>query len=282
MKKYSTIIICFTLSVFAFRVFSQDSIHIRTVASHKNKYFKMTVRNAPSFTLQFSGAYSYGVFELAANDNGDFSSSEFVNGDNFGVRHGIGGSLVTKIPLHEEGNIRLNISGSFNTFSSKFSKVNVSRISIPEFVKYNVFTVGLGIENNFTPKYNFKTLIGFSFIGSLISGNARVNLDAANPTNISSLNIKPAFRLGVEIFSGFEYLISNNLGLNFGFQFTHANLWLKHSQTSNSPQDIYLNDKRVNTTMPFAGWKQFAFGSFFGGVNIYFGINEKEYVFRKD
>lgn len=258
--------------------FPQDKIGTKASEPRGIKYVKMTIRSAPRLTFEFSGHYNYGVYELSANDNGDFSSSEFIDGDNFGVRHGFGGTLVAKIPLHEKGNIRLNISGGYNQFNSKYNKY-LSGDPEAGFATYNVFVGGLGLENNFTPNHRFKTLVGASFITSYINGNAKVHSSELN----SSVNLKilPAFRLGVSFFSGLEYLVKDNFGLNCGFRFTHANLWLKDSKVTSNPNEIYLNDKKVPEELPYTGWKQFAWGSFYGGVNIYFGVIQKNYTVKK-
>jgi hypothetical protein len=243
-----------------------------TPGTHKITMINMMVRTAPSFTIQVNGMYDYGVFELSGKDNGDFNANQFILGENFGVRHGIGGSITAKIPLHQRGNIRLNISVLYNNFGNKLIDMKDGG-----YAKYNVFSGGVGIENNFTPSFKIKTLIGASLIGSVISGKAFIVL----PDKSYNLNINPAFRLGVMVYSGFEYLLSNNLGFNFGFNFTHANLWFKSSKVSNDPNSINLNDKRVTPRQPYTGWKQFAWGSFYGGLNIYFGIKEKNYYYRK-
>ena len=247
--------------------------------NNSDQYFRLTLRNAPPFTLQISGLYDYGIYELSADDNGDFNPEEFAKGENFGVRHGLGGNITAKIPLHEKGNIRFNISASFNNFSSTYEKINSNPRNVAQFAKYNVFSGGVGVENNFTPTYKFKTLVGASLLASVISGSANIELDPnSDPT---TLKIIPAFRLGINVYSGFEYELNQTVGFNFGIQFTHANLWLKSNKASNSANEIYLNDSKLNTCIPFSGWKQFAYGSFFGGVNIYFGVNEKQYVYRK-
>lgn len=279
MKTLIISLLSFLILFYTSSVSGQDSSQ-SNVITPKIHYYEVVVRTPPTFTLQFSLGYNYGVYELSANDNGDFSSEEFLNGKNFGVRHGIGGNVVAKIPLHKKGYLRLNISASFNYFSSKFSKANVGFIDSRQFVKYNAFSGGVGIENNFTPSLKFKTLVGISFLASIISGNAGLVLEP-DKTVLTSLSIKPAFRLGVAVYSGFEYLVNNDFGLNFGFQFTHANLLLKKSEPSSNTDEIYLNDKKVSPKIPFSGFKQFAFGSFFGGVNIYFGVNKKDYIIRK-
>jgi hypothetical protein len=248
----------------------------RKLVANKTTYAKLTIRSAPKFTLQISGGYDYGVYELSGNNNGDFSSEEFEKGENFGVRHGFGGSVTLKVALHQKGNIRLNISALYNEFSSKYSKMNVGFYG-PEFVNYDVYSGVIGVENNFTPNFKFKTMVGGGFIASVISGNARIYSENS-PVD---LNIIPAFRLGVTVFSGAEYALNNWLGVNFGFRFTHANLWFKQTKESDNPNEVYLNDKRVSPRMPYSGFRQFAWGSFNAGVNFYFGIKEKQYIIKQ-
>jgi hypothetical protein len=264
-----------TLSVFisllpAVNLYAQISNGSQPQKTH----WKMTIRNAPALTLQFSGGYNYGVYELSGNDNGDFSPVELRDGRNFGVRHGVGGGLTVKIPLHERGNIRLNVAGLYNYFSSNFNKLN-REFGQSVYATYRVISGEVGVENNFTPNHRIKTLVGGGFVASIISGKARVVNDGPD------LTIKPAFRLGVSVYSGLEYMLSNRIGLNFEFKFTHANLLLKKSKQSDNANEIYLNDARTGGTIPYSGFKQFAWGSFYGGVNVYFGIKEKSYVYRK-
>jgi hypothetical protein len=275
ISKFFIVIIVFSV---VSTLYPQDENGIRASGSRGIKYVKMIIRSAPKLTFEFNGQYNYGVYELSANDNGDFSPTEFVKGENFGVRHGFGGTVVAKIPLHERGNIRLNISGGYNIFNSKYNKY-LSGDPEAGYATYNVLVGGLGLENNFTPNHRFKTLIGASLITSCIYGDARI-YNAELKRNVD-LRILPAFRLGVSVFSGLEYLVKDNFGLNLGFRFTHANLWLKNSKVSKNPDEIYLNDKRVYPWVTYTGWKQFAWGSFYGGVNVYFGITQKSYVVKK-
>jgi hypothetical protein len=239
---------------------------------------KLTIRSAPAFTIEFNGHYDFGVYELSANNNGDFSSAQFTKGENFGVRHGFGGTAVIKISIHDKGYLRLCFCGSYNRFSSKFSKYMENQ-SETEYALYNVFSFGAGIENSFTPGYKFKPLIGIGVICSVISGDARVFDE--NTKNYRDLKINPAFRLGLTLYSGLEYLINNRIGLNCGIKIVHANLWLKNTKVSENPNEIYLNDERVVPRIPFSGFRQFMWGALYGGVNIYFGIIQKDYYFRK-
>jgi len=249
---------------------------ILSAQTENQEQVKLIIRNAPTFTIEGSINYDYGVYELSGNYNGDFSPDQFINGENFGVRHGIGGIITVKVPLHKKGHIRGSFSVSYNNFSSKYSKA-LENLSEADFVKYNVISGILGVENSFTPSYKFKTYVGIGLIGSVISGKAKITADEIS----NNLTISPAFRLGITLNSGVEYMLTNRMGLNCGIRFTHANLWLKESKVSENPNEIYLNDKKVTTTLPYAGFKQFAWGSFFAGVNYYFGIFQKEYIYPK-
>ncbi len=244
--------------------------------NQKHDYLKLIVRNAPSLTVQLIMNYDYGVFELSGNDNGDLNADEFINGKNFGVRHGIGAELSAKYPLHKSGNLRLTGSLMYNKFTSKFNKVLVNNKE-QDFVKYDVYSVVIGIEDNFNPGLKIRAFTGLGFTGSIITGNSRIS----STKGISDYNIKPAFRLGLNVYSGFEYLVTKNLGLSFGLKFTHANLWLKESKADINPGEIYLNDQKVSNGQLYSGYRQFAWGSFEIGFNYYIGVMEKVYYYRK-
>jgi len=242
----------------------------------EHDYFTLTIRNAPTLTFQFGIDYDYGVFELSANDNGDLNNDQFISGKNFGVRHGFGVNMTAKYPLHRAGNLRLTGVFMYNRFTSKFNKV-FTDVKEQDFVKYDVYSLGLGIEDNFNPGLKLRAYAGIGLMGSVISGSARIT-DAEVSRGLS---INPAFRLGVNIYSGFEYLLNKNVGLSFGLKFTHANLWLKKSSVSEDPLVINLNDQKVSNGQLYSGYRQFAWGSFGFGINYYLGVNEKIYYYRK-
>ena len=279
MKLKNFVLASVILLITLLKIFSQTNT-FRTISDstedRKEDYIMLTVRNAPKLTVQFNFDYDFGLFELSANDNGDLHTDEFINGQNFGVRHGLGAGITVKIPLHEQGKFRLNTSVMYNGFSSKFNKVFVSS-SEYDYVKYNVISGSVGIENNFTPSFKVKAFIGIGIQGSVIFGSARITQENVP----SELKILPAFRVGVNLFSGLEYMVFNNLGFTFGLKISHANLWLKESKESGIPGEIYLNDKRVSNKYPFAGFRQFAWGSLSTGINYYFGVKEKHYIFKK-
>ena len=225
---------------------------------------------APRVTLQLSFNYNIGHLDLAANENTTFHKEDFIGGSNFGTRYGYGVTLTGKVALHKAGNVRLNVTAGYNRFQSNF----VISESPEGKVTYNVFSGGLGIENSFTPAKKFKPYVGLDIVASMIGGKALFTTD----TTDFDLKIKNSFRFGVSFNLGFEYAFNNKVGMNLGYKITHANIVGKESKISASLNETYLNDNKVTTgqSIPYAGWKQFMYSSFYAGINFYFGMKNKK------
>jgi hypothetical protein len=271
------LLVLFLLSLTS-SVYSQDTGYKDTNYTSHPEYIRAVIRSVPRLTVEFDGHYNFGIFELSADNNGDFSSSQFIDGQNFGVRQGYGLTAMCKLNIQREGHFRLTFFGSFNRFSSGLNKV-LANGGEGVFANYNVYSTGIGVENCFTPTYKFKPLVGIGLIGSVIGGSARVVEE--DGVTYRDLNINPAFRLGVMVYSGFEYLLNNRFGFNCGLKLTHANLWLKNTKASDNPNDINLNDQRVSPRLPYSGWRQFVWGELYAGINYYFGISQKVYIIKK-
>ena len=225
---------------------------------------------APRVTLQLSFNYNIGHLDLAANENTSFNKNDFIAGSNFGTRYGFGANLTGKIALHKEGNVRLNVTAGYNRFMSNF----VISESPQGKVSYNVFSGGLGIENNFTPAKKFKPYVGFELVASMISGNAVLATDSTD----FELKIKNSVRFGATFNMGFEYAFNNKVGFNLGYKITHANIIGKQSKVPTSLSETTLNDDKVTSgeAVPYGGWKQFLYSSFYAGINFYFGMKNKK------
>jgi hypothetical protein len=223
---------------------------------------------APVFTLQISGFYNIGLMDLAANDNTNFNKANFVGGRDFGTRYGYGVGFTAKLALHKKGNLRLTFSGFYNRFQSNFviSKSPEGKVS------YNLFSGGLGIENNFTPDKQFKYYVGLELVPSLINGNATLQTDTLD----FKLKIKNSFRIGLTANLGLEYAFNNYFGINLGMKLVHANILLRESKKSSNIYETYMNDEKTTAIIPYAGWKQFFYASFYTGFNIYFGMKNKK------
>jgi hypothetical protein len=262
--KYFTLLFVFLPSV----LLSQNKTDTSYISIAPVSVQKLLVNGkAPVVTLQLSGYYDIGLTDLASNDNAKFQKADFINGRDYGTRYGWGISLTGKISLQKEGYLRLLVSSAFNKFQSYF----IVGDSPDGRVSYNVFSWGLGLENNFTPDRKLKYYVGFEIVPSLIYGTAELNTDSS----VFNLKIKNSFRLGLSANFGFEYAFSNYLGMNFGMKFTHVNILLKESKASSNPNEIYLNDDKTNLNIPYAGWKQFFYTSFYTGLNFYFGAKNK-------
>lgn len=266
MKNYIRFFVLSILIISNVTLFSQDTSYNAIATPKILRIIKPG--KAPFLTIQFSASYNNGLMDLAANDNTAFHTSDFVNGKNFGTRHGFGFILTGKIALHQEGNIRLNISAMYNRLQSNF----LISASPEGKVGYNVMSGGLGLEDNFTPDRPFKPYIGFDIIPSLISGTA---VWKTNTTD-SNLTIKSSFRIGLSVNFGFEYALTNNAGINVGLRLTHANLFFKDAKNSTKPNETYLNDAQYSASIPYSGWKQFFYGSMYIGFNYYFGMKNKK------
>lgn len=225
---------------------------------------------APRVTISVNANYHLGHLDMASNDNTIFRAGDFIAGRNFGTRHGYGFALTGKFALHKKGNVRLNATGSYNRFQSNF----IISESPEGKVSYNVFGAALGIENNFTPDRKFKPFIAVDLIASFISGDATFITDSTD----FNLKIKNAVRFGASFNLGFEYAFDNSIGFTAGYKLTQANIIGKQNKVSTNTGETYLNDDKLKPgeEIPFAGWKQFMYSSFYTGINFYFGMRNKK------
>jgi opacity protein-like surface antigen len=256
--------------------FSQDSdvmIKYDTVRIKRTRIVKIaTIRTVPKFILHVSGGLNVGALELTSH-NGGFSREDYNTGKNFSVRNGYGFNIIGKIPLSKKGSFWLDIISGFDRFQSDLMTDNTEEGK----VSYNSINFGLGIEYNFTPTHKVKYYFGFNPLFSFISGDAQLS----NPDNNRvDVNITSSFRMGYQAFLGLDYALANNVGINCGLRFTHANLLLKNTETPiEDPNEftptssVPLNDDSTVGPIQFGGWKQFAY--FTGNVGISFFFNTK-------
>jgi len=225
---------------------------------------------APKVTLSLNFNYHIGHLDLAGNENTVFRKADFESGATFGTRYGYGGSLTGKFALHKQGNLRLNVTASYQNFLSNF----IISKSPEGKVNYNIMSGGLGFENNFNPDKKIKPYVGVDFIVSMIKGEATLQTDSTEFV----LNIKNSVRFGAALNLGFEYAFSNRVGVNIGYRLTYANLIGKKSKASSGISETYLNDEKLSASeiIPYAGWKQFVFSTFTAGINFYFGMKNKK------
>lgn len=263
--KYSSVKKYFFNQIEKNHVFTNTAYNDTT--KKKQAGYKYLVRTPPKFTLQFSGGLNLGFAELSSNYADVFDAQQFALGENFGVRYGFGASAIGKFTLNDKGNMRFITTAGYNFFSSEL----LSKKSAFGKVKYNLFSIGAGIENNFNPKYKFRPYIAFEADLNMISGSAEIITD----TSTIDVKIKNSFRIGYAVHAGFEYLINNKYGINIGAKLTNANQVFKQSKDEGNNTEIFLRDKRVNPKILLSGFKNFVFVTFYAGVDIFFGIRNQ-------
>ena len=224
--------------------------------------------------MQFDAHFNSGALELSGH-NGSFSRSDFIRGKSFGARNGFGFNITGKLPLHKKGNFWITATSNYNRFQSNLLTDNTKEGQ----VAYNVFGGGVGIDYNITPGHRVKYYAGATTLFNIIYANATlINNDISNTSPPkASVKINPAFRIGYALFLGLEYEADKNVGLNIGIRFSHLNLLLKKSTYSADTSKTDLNDDNAPPPSIYAGWKQFAFSSIYGGISYYFGVREKRY-----
>ena len=147
-------------------------------------------------------------------------------------------------------------------------------------VGYNVFGIGVGLENSFNPSFRLKPYLAAEFQANMISGKA--DITSVTTGQKRTVTIKNSFRIGYMIYGGVEYMFSNKIGMNFGIKVTNSNQVLKSTKTSDNPDEVPLRDKKDDTgTIEFGGFKNFIFTSFYLGMNLYIGVKDVIYKFKK-
>lgn len=264
--------------IFSSNIYAQEGkyeIRYDTITVEKTKTIKLvTVRTVPAFILQLNGSFNSGALELQGH-NGGFSKNDFINGKTYGARVGFGVNLTGKLRLHKRGNFWLNVVTGFCGFKSDyFSDKSEEGAAV-----YNQFSGGVGMDYFFTPADKVKYFVGGDILGSVIYGKAQIPYDITiyDPIRYREVKINNAFRLGYSVYAGLEYAFEKNVGINFGFKFTHANLFLKKTEIPTSDNEASLNDDSTDQPVLYGGWKQFAYSSVFAGVSYYFGVREKRY-----
>ncbi len=274
-RQYIILILLFSTSF----VLSQEPIKAnKSDSPYLKKY--MIVRTAPTFTLQLNLNYNQSVLELAGTYNDDFRSVDFLKGETFGTDKGFGANVTSKLALNSKGSLRLVASLSYNRLMTYL----FGKSALADFgeTKFNTFSGGVGLENCFTPNYNFKLYGGGEFLASTINGKGTIWVENRTGTPYSyKINIKNSFRLGFSIYGGTEYLLTNELGANLGFKFTLSNLFLKESDNTSDSTDFILEDGNPDSPGRYMGNKNFAFFSVHFGLCFYWGIIEKKYELFK-
>lgn len=107
--------------------------------------------------------------------------------------------------------------------------------------KINVFTLNLGLLYKFNLDKKLRPMLSFDFTGNFLSGT--VNFTSSPTPLYTSADIKSAFRGGIQIGAGLEYMINDYFGLYGGMKYNFVNLIGKSSDNSSQTASIAFGDK---------------------------------------
>lgn len=244
----------------------------------------MVLHSPPPFTFQFNLNYNEGIGQMGGTYNADFQSEDFINGRTFGATKGFGFDITAKYQIDDMGHFRITASGMFNRMNSYLFKSKTT-ISDRGNSRFDIYSIGAGFENNFTPNHKIKLFLGLQPVISIIKGHA--NLWVFNPEitphnqqldSIYSVSIKTGVRIGASLTGGFEYVLGNQFGINVGFNLLDANIFLKSAEDTGEPYTINLVDDDSQTMKIYAGRKNIIVLSVTAGINFYWGVDTKRYV----
>lgn len=242
----------------------------------------LVVHSSPSFTLQINGDFNEGMGQLGGTYNADFQSDQFIQGKSFGATKGFGLNAIGKLKLDNIGHWRFIFSSFYNRMTSYMFVKFKPEMGDKGHSAFNVISFGAGIENNFTPNHKLKVYLGLQPMFSIINGKANLyDPIFAPPPYYYDVNIKTGFRIGAAVTGGLEYVVSENIGLNLGFNLLDANLLLKNSNYTGDPYNINLMDGASDTPSKYSGSKNIVILNFSAGVSFYWGIGEKRYILSK-
>jgi hypothetical protein len=127
-----------------------------------------------------------------------------------------------------------------------------------------------------------KLYLGAEALISMINGSGTLWVEnKPNNPYTYDITIKNSVRLGGILLGGIEYLVNNHIGLNLGFNIIHANMFMKNSDNPNSLYNIKLIDDDGNPPFTYSGKKQFVFMTVSAGINFYWGVVEKRYIYSR-
>lgn len=242
----------------------------------------MILRTAPKFTLQVNLNYNQSYLDFNGTYNNDFHSDDFINGKTLGADKGYGIMVTSKIPLNSIGKLRLNISLNYNRIQTYLFGNNYQLVDVGK-TKFNLMTLGLGIEHNFTANHKFKIYMGVEGTGTFLNGTGTIWVENRGSTPYSyDIKIKNSFRIGASVSAGTEYMLTDRFGVSMGFKYNFVNLLLKNAEQTADPQstEFPLRDKYVPNVL-YSGDKNLAYISLLGGVNFYWGVTSKRYLIKR-
>ncbi len=208
------------------------------------------------------------IVTLGFSLDGNFATND-AHGTNFttdqnvyGMIWGRGLSVYSKFGLGIRRNHRITVSATFNQMTNR------EAASIPFFVfipksneeKYTdnkILSGALGYEYAFNPRCKSKQYLGFAATFNYITAG-----------DGSFIKFDPAFRIGAQITTGYEFVIDKNFkyGLTVGLKYNLENIIGR----SNGKLGVDLNDGPDEPGPTY--WRRIGILSINLGFNFYTGV----------
>ncbi|MEO8512376.1 MAG: OmpW family outer membrane protein [Ignavibacteria bacterium] len=224
----------------------------------------------PTATVQFIGGYSMPLGDY----KGTFGETidKFTGGGNpdsntYFMHAGYNYGIFIKVPIKKKSSFSIKGGISFNSFGQSKEYPTSTTTSVTVTLKQSVLGITLGSEYDFGYRKNkIRPFIGAELAGNLFAGSFVEDYVDSTET----FNLKSAFRLGVNVAAGVDFIVHNNIGLLIGAKFAFANL-IGKSYAEDERFKYNLNDDKHtvnNVTYPS---KNITYLQFYGGMSFYFG-----------
>ncbi len=224
-------------------------------------------RKVPRVSVTFTGGFSY-VFSSANGDGRGFSSlyntpnGNVFNSKNLGMQEGYGIGASGKFVISKNKKLSLTGSLGYNLFYNTVDN-GLNR------TRWNVLTLGAGVEYNFTPKQKESLFLSYSLDYNLMFGawQSNITYPDGSLSNIYT-KFKPASRLGMSAAAGMQFRFSKKSDLLIGIKGSWLNVIPKQNYYSDEAYSTYINDSGSNNGIELEGRKNIIYLQIFMGINL--------------
>lgn len=197
----------------------------------------------------------------------DAHGSSISDPKTYGMVWGRGVTLFSKLGLGLRKNHRLTINATYNHMVNDTKNKLPFLVFTPEeggpYSKFDIFTGAIGYEYAFNARCRNKQYLGFAITANFISGETYF---VKSPTESIMMNYDNAFRVGVMITTGYEFIIdkSYQVGLSLGLKYHLLNILNTQNGINN------LNDGAGTPGPGF--WRRIGMLTLNIGLNFYTGV----------
>lgn len=207
-------------------------------------------------TVHVTGGYNLPLPDFKGTYPTDSNSYFQKSGYNFGADG--------KYYLGKKRNVGITLSAGYNAFTSG----DIATTGSTTVVKFNVITIGVGIEYAFMPKGKANPFIGAEFSTNLFSGKLTSTPTTGTATEFT---LKSASRFGAQLNGGVDIQLNKSIGVVLGVKYNLANLIGKaYDSTNTSLTEYSLNDKEYTVGTTTIKARSISWIQLYGGVSFYF------------